>query len=239
MSTSDVGLVLCVAVAAGCLVPTRARLPSATRPALPGPVSRDRPLRLLAAIAVCVATAVLVGHVAGLLLAPLAGAASWRWMGTLQPRTERRRRDALTRELPLVVDLMAACLAVGASPEAALTRVASAARPPMREELAALVTRLRLGADPSTVWEELGRHAELGPLGRSLARAVRTGASVADAMTRLAEDLRRTARTEMEGRARAVAVKAAAPLGLCLLPAFVLVGVVPLLAGAVTRFLTP
>jgi len=86
---------------------------------------------------------------------------------------------------------------------------------------------------------QLGQHAQLGPLGRSLARAVRTGASVAEAMTRLAEDLRRTARTEAEGRARAVAVKAAAPLGLCLLPAFALVGVVPLLAGAVTRFLAP
>lgn len=245
MSTSDVGVVLCAAVAAGCLVPARSRLPAMTQPAAPaaspskGPGSGDRSLRLLAAVAVSVATAVLVGHVAGLLLAPLAGAACWRWMGTLQPRAERRRRDALTRDLPLVVDLMAACLAVGASPEAALARVVSAARAPMREELSALATRLRLGVDPATVWEELGRHAELGALGRSLARAVRTGASVADAMTRLAEDLRRTARMEMEGRARAVAVKAAAPLGLCLLPAFVLVGVVPLLAGAVARFLAP
>jgi hypothetical protein len=35
-------------------------------------------------------------------------------------------------------------------------------------------------------------------------------------------------------RARAVGVKAALPLGVCLLPAFVLVGVVPLVAGSVT-----
>jgi hypothetical protein len=37
----------------------------------------------------------------------------------------------------------------------------------------------------------------------------------------------------VESRARAVGVKAAVPLGVCLLPAFVLVGVVPLVAGAV------
>ena len=33
---------------------------------------------------------------------------------------------------------------------------------------------------------------------------------------------------------RQIEVKAAAPLGLCLLPAFVLLGIVPLVAGAVT-----
>ncbi len=56
-------------------------------------------------------------------------------------------------------------------------------------------------------------------------------------MARLAEDLRAVTRSEMEGRARAVGVKAAGPLGLCLLPAFVLVGVVPLVAGTVAQFM--
>ena len=51
-------------------------------------------------------------------------------------------------------------------------------------------------------------------------------------MARLAEDLRRAARADVETRARAVGVKAAVPLGVCLLPAFVLVGVVPLVAGS-------
>lgn len=240
MSTSDGLVVACAAVAAACLFPARAGLPRPPRrPAPSGPGARARLHRILAAAAACVATAVLVGHVAGLLLAPVAGAAAWRWVGTLESRAVRRRRDAVAHELPLVVDLMAGCLAVGASPDAALARVAAASDAPMREELLAVVARLRLGTDPATVWAELSGHTELGPLGRALARAVRTGASVAEAMARLAEDLRRTSRTEVESRARAVAVKAAAPLGLCLLPAFVLVGVVPLVAGAVARFLAP
>jgi hypothetical protein len=53
-------------------------------------------------------------------------------------------------------------------------------------------------------------------------------------MLRLAEDLRRDTRAQLESRARAVGVKAALPLGVCLLPAFVLVGVVPLVAGSVS-----
>ena len=39
------------------------------------------------------------------------------------------------------------------------------------------------------------------------------------------------ARADVEERARSIEVKAAAPLGLCLLPAFVVLGVVPMVAG--------
>ena len=71
-------------------------------------------------------------------------------------------------------------------------------------------------------------------LGRTVSRAVESGSSVAEAMLRLADDQRRQSRAEVERRARAVGVKAALPLGICLLPAFVLVGVVPLVAGSVS-----
>jgi pilus assembly protein TadC len=51
---------------------------------------------------------------------------------------------------------------------------------------------------------------------------------------RLADDLEREALAAVEDRARAVGVKAAVPLGLCLLPAFLLLGIVPLVASLVT-----
>ena len=239
MSPAGWGCVCCAAAAAACLMPARqGAVPARGRDRRTRSAPSGGRLRIFAAFAVGAATAVLVGHAVGLLLAPVAGVVTWRWMGTLESSSSRRRREALARGLPLTVDLVAAGLAVGAAPEAALAQVAAAVEPPMSDELNAVASRLRLGADPTTVWEDLARHPQLGPMGRALARAVRAGASVADAMTRLAEDLRNTARTEMEGRARAVGVKAAAPLGLCLLPAFVLVGVVPLVAGAVSAFLS-
>jgi hypothetical protein len=43
--------------------------------------------------------------------------------------------------------------------------------------------------------------------------------------------MRARARAEVEARAKTVEVRAAAPLGACFLPAFVLLGVVPLVAG--------
>ncbi|MGA8995500.1 MAG: type II secretion system F family protein, partial [Nocardioidaceae bacterium] len=144
----------------------------------------------------------------------------------------RRRRRRLRAGVPQAVDLMAACLSAGLAPTTALTEVAAAVEGPLREELVAFDARLRLGADPVTVWRDSSRHPELGGLGRAIARAVETGSSVAEAMQRLADDLRREERSLAEDRARAVGVKAAVPLGLCLLPAFVLVGVVPLVAGS-------
>jgi pilus assembly protein TadC len=56
---------------------------------------------------------------------------------------------------------------------------------------------------------------------------------VTDAVAALAEELDEQARARVEDRARAVGVRAAVPLGLCLLPAFLLLGIVPLVAAAV------
>ncbi len=66
-------------------------------------------------------------------------------------------------------------------------------------------------------------------------RSTESGAPLADGLTRLAEDCRRERRTETQLRARKVGVKAAGPLAACFLPAFMLVGVVPTVAGSFQR----
>ena len=173
----------------------------------------------------------LVGGWPGVLVGLVVAATSWRVLARMEPPAVRRRREALERDIPLVVDLMAASLSAGSAPAAALGRLVEVVDPPLREELRAPVARLRLGADPVAVWADLARHPQLGPLGRCLLRAAETGASVSDALQELSTELRHRGRAEVEARARAVAVKASAPLGLCLLPAFVLLGIVPLVAG--------
>ena len=230
------------ALAASLLVPARRRLPSdagAAR-ARPTEVRRaDGPalMRIVVTLATASGSLVLLGGPVGVLVGVPAAAGTWWATGRMEPPAVRRRREQLTASVPHVVDLMAACLVVGLSPAAAVEQITAAVDPPVRDELAALAARLRLGVDPVTVWRDLAGHPQLGGLGRSIARAVDSGASVADAMERLAEDLRRRTRADVETRARAVGVKAALPLGICLLPAFVLVGVVPLVAGSVSVLL--
>jgi len=190
----------------------------------------------LVSIAVSLGVAVLLGGIVGLAVGALAAVATWVVVGRMEPPAARRRREELEAALPHVVDLMAASLTVGLSPETAALQVGHVVDGPIRDELAALHARIRWGSDPAEAWRALATHPQLAPLGRSVVRAVATGASVAEAMHRLADDLREDRKAGVESAARTVGVKAAAPLGLCLLPAFVLVGVVPLVAGSVELF---
>jgi Flp pilus assembly protein TadB len=227
---------LCVAAAgaaAALLLPGRTRWePATVEPARlrdPGDwLRRWRPLWVVLAAA---AAAVFVGGVVGLVAAPVAGAVTWLVVERAEPAPLRRERELARHDLPHVVGLLADALRSGQPPVEALAVVAAALPGPAAARLSGVVSRLRLGIDPAEVWADLAADPALGPLGRALARAHRTGAPVVPAVDRLAEELARAARAEVEDRARAVGVKAAVPLGLCLLPAFVLLGIVPVVAG--------
>jgi hypothetical protein len=69
------------------------------------------------------------------------------------------------------------------------------------------------------------------PAVRALVRASDGGAPVAAAVARLAADARAAARERDRRAARQAGVRAVLPLGLCFLPAFVLLGVVPVVVG--------
>ena len=228
-----------LAAAAGwmALSPPRPRRQPPSGSAARGSGPPDWLLPAAAALGSGCAAALLVGGSHGVVVGLAAAVATGTWVRRLETPSARRRRERLEADLPHAVDLLAACLAAGRAPGQAVAEVAAALDGPLSEELARVAARLRLGADPVAVWRALAAHPQLGRLGRSLARVAETGASVAEATARLADDLRRDARARIEARARAVGVKAALPLGVCLLPAFVLVGVVPLVVGSLSGLL--
>jgi len=162
----------------------------------------------------------------------VAGVLVWRAVRGLEPSAVRRHRTRLEATLPQVVDLMSTCLEAGASKTGALVEIADALGPPMAAELTSFVARLQLGADPVTVWAAMATHPQLGPLGRALRRAGDSGSSVSEALARLAVDQRSERRAAVEAKARTIEVSASLPLGLCLLPAFVLIGIVPMVASS-------
>ncbi|SFF71425.1 Type II secretion system (T2SS), protein F [Actinacidiphila alni] len=139
-------------------------------------------------------------------------------------------------ELPLCADLMAACLAAGASPGEAAGAVGRSLAGPIGDALIRVRAELRLGADPADCWRRFGRLPAAREMGRCLARASTTGSAPVAEMSRLAADYRAGYARSALGRARRAAVHATAPLGVCFLPAFLLVGVAPVvmsLAGGV------
>jgi Flp pilus assembly protein TadB len=172
-----------------------------------------------------------VGGPAGFLGGAVGAALSWRVLGRTDSPLSRRRRDELERDLPVAVQLLGACLEAGMATSAALDDVTAALPGAVADELQLVRHRLALGIDPVTVWKDLAAHPQLAPLGRALARAHQSGASARSAIAALAEELAAQSRAHRDARARSVEVRAAAPLGVCFLPAFVLLGVVPMVVG--------
>jgi Flp pilus assembly protein TadB len=216
-----------------CAVMPRA----ASKRAVDSAGARVRSQRAAAVLAAASVT-LLVSPPAGLVAGPLLAALLLRWFSRLEPREVRRVREQMTADLPLAVELLATSLAAGATPYAALRSVATAIEGPLGERLEGVAGTLAIGVDPIVLWDFLGSDPVLGPVARTLGRSSAAGVPAAAALERTAEQLRARRRSNAEAAAQTVAVKAIAPVGLCFLPAFVLLGIVPTVWGLGVRALS-
>jgi len=64
-----------------------------------------------------------------------------------------------------------------------------------------------------------------------MARSARSGAPLADVLSDVADDLRLARTRDVQVAARAAGVRAVGPLAACFLPAYLLLGVVPVVAS--------
>lgn len=189
--------------------------------------------RLVLAPAVGVGAWVFVGGAPGAVAAVLGGAGAWVWIGRAEPESVRRRREAIAADLPVLVGLLRSGVAAGLSPIAAISAACAALPGPAAAQLSIAIAPVGLGADPGEVWRSVAALPGLAPLGRALVRAHESGAGIVPVIGRLAEELGRERRAEIEDRARRVGVRAAVPLGVCLLPAFLLLGIAPVVGGLI------
>lgn len=158
-------------------------------------------------------------------------------LGRMEPKSKRVRRQELESLAPVVADLLASCLASGASSTAATIAVAEALPEPVAGILSSCVAQMRLGASPEQVWASLQSEPALSPIARAVLRSADSGAPLADVLVRVADDLRSQRRSRLEALAQSVGVKAVAPLAVCFLPAFMLLGIVPLVASLLGKVL--
>jgi pilus assembly protein TadC len=118
----------------------------------------------------------------------------------------------------------------------ALETVGDALRGSFSRDLAVVARLQRLGSAPGAAWSDWERDPDLAPVARAVSRSAESGSRLAMAFDRLAAERRAALAAAGEERARRAGVIAMAPLGLCFLPAFVCLGIVPIvlsLAGEV------
>ncbi|MFH8472586.1 type II secretion system F family protein [Streptomyces sp. NPDC018000] len=183
---------------------------------------------------------VLIGGLPGF-AAGLAGSyGAWRWQLT------RRNRESgvgaveaaqVVRQLPLAADLLAACISAGAGPREAAEAVGESLGGSVGVRLVQTAAEIRLGGEPAVAWGRFGEIPGAGALSRCLDRAGSTGAPAAEPVARLAEAMRAERASAAVARAKRAGVLITAPVGLCFLPAFLAVGVAPVVIGLATGLL--
>ncbi|MER7110144.1 type II secretion system F family protein [Streptomyces sp. NPDC000229] len=178
---------------------------------------------------------VLVGGITGCAVGAAAACGVWRWQR--RPRSAGDEDGDVARGLPLAADLLAACLSAGAGPREAAEAVGESLGGPVGDRLARAAAELRLGGEPSEVWGRFGEIPGARPLARCLERASASGAPAAEAVSRLAAGLRADQARRATARAQRAQVLITAPVGLCFLPAFLAVGVAPVVIGLASELL--
>lgn len=141
--------------------------------------------------------------------------------------------DADSLAVASTFDVFAACLDSGM----AVSSAAAAAARSAPQRLAAVLDRaadmLALGADSAAAWSNsdlpLDNHGDA--LLRLARRSAMSGAALALGVADLADQSRHDAASAADARAQRASVLIAGPLGLCYLPAFVCLGIVPIVAG--------
>jgi Flp pilus assembly protein TadB len=173
----------------------------------------------------------LVGGPAGAILGVGCAVLVPRLTRNLESRAARERRQGLERQAPLTADLLAATLASGATVRDALDAVGAAVGEPTCGAVRPVVSAIDLGADPVVAWRSMAQVPAMAPLATAVVRSAESGAPLSAVLNRIAEDLRRERQAMVEVAARAAGVRAVAPLAACFLPAFLLMGVVPVVAS--------
>jgi pilus assembly protein TadC len=158
-----------------------------------------------------------------------------------------RRRSSAGSPAPMVgnsddpfavassLDVFAACLGSGMAVAGAARATAPFAPQALADVLGRAAELLALGADPATAWSGAGvgapRDEHVEALCRLARRSAASGTALAQAVSELADHSRSDAADTARAAAERASVLIAGPLGVCYLPAFVCLGIVPVVVG--------
>ncbi len=135
-------------------------------------------------------------------------------------------------------DLLAVCLRSGLSVSASASAVAASVAGPLALAMGRVSDLVALGTDAAIAWQrEAGERSGFTELAALVRRTSSSGAAFADGLGELAQRRRDEAHDEALARAEQAGVRISGPLGLCFLPAFVCLGIVPVVIGLASSVL--
>ena len=216
----------------------RGRLDRLLRP-VPGACDADTRARVAITAAATGALLAIVSEAIGMaaLLAGALGVAGYVVAARIVTPAERRRRRRRRGDLPGVLELMASSLRAGLPVRGAAAAVAAATAGPLAEDIDQVLAQIAIGDAESRAWLRLADDPVWGPVARDLARSVESGTALVELLLSHARRARREHHAAVIASARTVGVRSVLPLMACYLPAFLLVGIVPVVAGTIPTLL--
>jgi Flp pilus assembly protein TadB len=197
-------------------------------PAPEGPPVRPVWIAVGAAAAAALGWAI-AGAAAGMLLAVAATGA-----GVLAARRGRPDRTLAAEpdtELAAGWELLAVCLEAGLPVALAVTAAAEPLRGAVGARLRRTAGLLELGADAEAAWLTAEQLPALATFARAAGRSASTGSALAQVARAEAERIRAGLLDSAQAKAQRAAVLITAPLGVCFLPAFLVLGIAPVVVG--------
>ncbi len=159
----------------------------------------------------------------------------WLLLGRMESQSSRQRREQAESLLPETLDIMRLCVQAGqplrlAAKSTVEVMPAEASRP-----LRDLLRGIDVGMTDSQAWSACSKDEAWADIAHDMVVVTRSGLPVVRVLNRHAELARRAMRTKRLAKAKAVGVKSVLPLGVCHLPAFVLLGIVPVIASGLAH----
>jgi len=143
----------------------------------------------------------------------------------------------LARQIPEFIDAVVLLMLSGSTPAQSLIAVPTWLEPPLREIIADVSHQLLRGnrlSDCVTSLRQLIGSPALA-LVDALLSADRDGQSIANTLDRLSNESRTQRRRQLDADIRRLPVRLTFPLVCCILPSFVMLGVVPMIATALVH----
>jgi len=175
------------------------------------------------------------GSLMSLGVGAVVGGLASRWLIT-STKTDEKARAALIHEFPLVLNFLASVVESGAPVRFAAQAVSEVCDDGNATCLRKMLAQCDVGFTDAEAWRTLVDDPVWGDVARELARCVETGAAVGDVLRNASVRATKAAAAQATAKARSVGVSSTLPLVACFLPAFLLVGVVPIVGGLISGY---
>lgn len=169
----------------------------------------------------------------GIIIGLLVVLVGWRLPSIMLGRAIKVRKELIARELPDLLDLLSTTVQAGLSLNASMLQATDAVTGPLRTELAATLSEIRLGrsrSDALNAMAERVNENSMTMMVMAIVQAEKLGSNLADVLQELSKDARDRRWMRAEEKAAQLPIKMIIPMAMFMIPSLYLMIFGPVIA---------